>query len=310
VVVKTLVSIGLINLLLQLVASAQEIVPQLIPESVITHTCGDNFQPSDLAFDREGVLYVMETQRPNESLQIYNLSNLTCIPVPLNFEPESNVIATDSKGNICVPYIKVGWGADGKLACWNGRRWRHRSVLDHFAFSFGLGFSSEDMWLVHSRLFDLISVGLESGGISYFKNGKLVATWMRPTDTIARQPNFVFALANKAIFTELNSKQEGISSVVHLNGSVVEIDANGETKVLNDAFDVPTGIAVVDDFIWVVDYSRGELYQLNMNGQVLAVFQGLAGPMGIKQAPNGDLCIAEMLGGRISCYSLASLGLE
>jgi hypothetical protein len=305
-----LVLIGLINLFLRLVASAQEIVPQPMPESVVTHICGDDFQPSDLTFDRQGVLYAIEAQRTNKPLEIYNLSNTTCIPVPLNFEPESSAIATDSEGNICVPYLEVGRGPDGKLACWNGRRWKHSNILDHFAFSFSLSFSSETMWLAHSRFFDYASVGLESGGISFFRNGKYVATWMRPTDTISRQPNFVVATTNKAIFTENNYKQESISSVAHLNGSVVEIDTNGETKVLNDDFDVPTGIALVNDFIVVADYARGELYQLDLNGNTKAVYTGLQGPMGIAQAPNGDLCIAEMLGGRISCYSLASLGLE
>jgi hypothetical protein len=62
--------------------------------------------------------------------------------------------------------------------------------------------------------------------------------------------------------------------------------------------------------LYVADYKLGQLRELSLEGEIRKIFTGLQGPMGITQAPNGDLCIAEMRGGRISCYSLASLGLE
>jgi hypothetical protein len=102
--IKVLVKcIGCLVVLSIVFMKAQGIQPMPIPEPVIIHICGDDFHPSDFAFDHQGVLYAIEVQRPNKPLEIYTFSNITCTPVPLDFEPESNVIATDSKGDICVP---------------------------------------------------------------------------------------------------------------------------------------------------------------------------------------------------------------
>jgi hypothetical protein len=92
-----LVICSTLTLLITFVSAQSDMQP--MPEPTVVYTCGDNFQPSDLAFDGQGVLYAMEAQRPNKPLEIYNFSNTTCLPVPLNFEPESSAIATDSEGN-------------------------------------------------------------------------------------------------------------------------------------------------------------------------------------------------------------------
>jgi hypothetical protein len=288
---------------------------QLLPEPTTIYTCGENFQPSDLAFDKDGVLYVVNAPQnapQRDTLPIlYSFTNSTCVSVPLDSDANLNTITTNPEGEICVPYRAVNHsGVREQLGCWNGKKWHHRNIFDNFTFSSGLSFFSQDMWLAHSRFYDYPSSGPESGGISYFKNGKLVGTWWRTSDITIRQPSFVVATLNKAIFTEVNYSVKDDFSMVRLNGSVVEIDSEGANRVLNDDFEAPTGIALIEESLWVVDYERGVLYRLDMNGKVTATYAGLQGPTGIKQAPNGDLCIAEMRGARISCYSLTSLGIK
>jgi hypothetical protein len=85
---------------------------------------------------------------------------------------------------------------------------------------------------------------------------------------------------------------------------------NGSFSYIRKNMLIPSGVLAVGDNIWVADYADGTLRYLSVEGEVLKFYTGLQGPMGITQAPNGDLCIAEMLGGRISCYSLESLELE
>jgi hypothetical protein len=287
-------------------AVAQDIQPQPMPEPITIYTCGDNFQPNDFTFDKQGFLYVADRSQDTTQPYIYYFQDSSCHSMGLSSDFDPTYIATNAEGSICITY----GGTSERLGCWDSRKWHHQNILDNFTFSSGLSFYTQDMWLAHSRFYDYSSVGLESGGLSYFKDKKLVLTWMRPTDTIARQPNFVIAIEGKAIFTELNYTLRSDFSISRVGGSIVEIDAEGASRILNDDFDTPTGITLIQGSLWVADYATGELYQLNTNGYTKAVYQGLQGPMGITKAPNGDLCIAEMTGARISCYSLASLGLE
>ncbi len=68
----------------------------------------------------------------------------------------------------------------------------------------------------------------------------------------------------------------------------------------------PSGI-LGGDTTWLADHRRGELLEISLQGKVLHTFKGLEGPMGMAKAPNGDICVAEMLGGRIRCFSLVVL---
>ena len=68
----------------------------------------------------------------------------------------------------------------------------------------------------------------------------------------------------------------------------------------------PSGV-LGGETTWVADYRRGELHRLSNSGESLTVYGGLKGPMGLTRAPNGDLCVAEMLAGRIRCFSLEVL---
>jgi hypothetical protein len=293
------------------IMKAQDIQPQPMPEPTTIYTCGENFQPSDLAFDKQNILYVVESSQDTTQPYIYYFQDSSCLSMGLRSDIDPTYITANPDGNICITDKEIKRRRTREvLSCWNGKKWNRQNILDDFIFSNDLAFSSHHMWLAHSRSFNYPSPGLESGGISYFKNGKLVAIWMRPTDMIARQPNFVVATTDKAIFTELNSRKESDFSISHRGGSIVEIDTEGASRILNDDFDTPTGITLIEGFLWVADYATGELYQLDINGNTKAIYQGLQGPMGITQAPNGDLCIAEMIGARVSCYSLASLGLD
>lgn len=293
--------------------SAQDIQPQPMPEPTTVYTCGEDFQPVDLAFDKKDVLYVIEAPQHDTKPAVYNFLNSNCSTIPLASDYSLNTIATNTEGAVCIPYqvYKRGgeYPASSVVSCWNDKDWIQQSKLSKYAPPLGLAFSSQKMWLTHNPVWGKPnpSLGKESGGISYFKDGELISTWLRTTFTVAHQPTFVVATGDKAIFSELNFG--GDYTMPLIGGSVTEIDSDGVIKVLKDDFELPTGITIIDDFLWVADYVKGELYHLGMNGNTKAIYQGLQGPMGITQAPNGDICVAEMRGARISCYSLASLSL-
>lgn len=69
----------------------------------------------------------------------------------------------------------------------------------------------------------------------------------------------------------------------------------------------PSGVLKLQDHILVGDYRTGYLHLLNKKGKPLALFTGLAGPMGMALSPEGEICIAEMLGDRVSCYDTETL---
>lgn len=82
---------------------------------------------------------------------------------------------------------------------------------------------------------------------------------------------------------------------------------NKEPETILSRNSLLSGVVALDKTFLVADYYAGELLELSVQGEVLHIFRGFEGPMGMTRAPNGDLCVAEPLGGRIHCFPLEVL---
>jgi hypothetical protein len=135
-------------------------------------------------------------------------------------------------------------------------------------------------------------------------------------------PKFIYVSKSEDVF--LSVFPNSVSGLVLPDGDRVMLPTILKTKMSSASSQVttfsyvnadpllnfPTGIWSNEQVLLVSDFNLGQLRIYTLNKELKQIYTGLQGPMGITQAPNSDLCIAEMLGGLISCYSLASLGLE
>ncbi|MCP5010531.1 MAG: hypothetical protein GY942_11165 [Aestuariibacter sp.] len=90
----------------------------------------------------------------------------------------------------------------------------------------------------------------------------------------------------------------GTSSLIRQDGST------GERSVMADGFVVPTGLASVDDDLWMADWASGIVWQIVDNGAVLdppvEIASGLVLPEGMALDHDNSLLVIESGAGRLS----------
>jgi hypothetical protein len=329
-------------------AKAQELESQPLPEPEIIYTCGENYQPVALVFDGEGNLYSTDAQLLSWMSEYalatdYQIESNGKVPSSYVYENTSrnacNVvrealwgiygITTRPNGAIC---FTLGQGAINLLANDNER----------FLECFIKGkaekkYSLKPLPYINSPFLlesDLSSCGNDICFISVQSNpadssGMLTRVSLTDTElrvesetTIPFIPKFIYVSKSEDVF--LSVFPNSVSGLVLPDGDRVMLPTVLKTKMgsvssqittfsyvnADPLLNFPTGIWSNEQVLLVSDFSLGQLRIYTLNKELKQIYTGLQGPMGIAQAPNGDLCIAEMRGARISCYSLASLGLE
>lgn len=98
-----------------------------------------------------------------------------------------------------------------------------------------------------------------------------------------------------------------IDNLEKVTGSKVFRTVRGKPRQVFSSPSLLSGVVALEQSFFMADYYTGELLEISMQGDVLHTFRGLEGPMGMARAPNGDLCVAEMLGGRVRCFALSTL---
>lgn len=83
-------------------------------------------------------------------------------------------------------------------------------------------------------------------------------------------------------------------------GSVLHVRQDTVTELVS-GLTYPSGIVGSDDRLFVADYLDGVIWVFSLEGELLGEVSGFEGPMGAALAPSGDICVAEMDAGRITC---------
>jgi hypothetical protein len=321
---------------------SQDIQPQPIPEATSIYTCGESFQPVDIEFDSYGNLYSTDRQFLN-GLTPYNFGSDTQIQERINsvyiYLQERSIcypflrttrllsgLTTNTKGEVC--FIQGGFFEDNPYPYFRQSALLYIDEIKHnelicvkdtieitlYPRVVGVGdivFVGNDIWAIsigHSFSLDL---SLHS---ALTRITKRRASY--EDSVIPGSPSFLTRADDGSFFT---SSYPTHIPLERANGQVNHFSSKAKYLMLVDPYrltedhqslNIPTGIKTIDDHLLVADYKLGQLREYTFDGELKQIFEGLQGPMGITQAPNGDLCIAEMTGARVSCYSLTSLNLE
>lgn len=321
---RRILAIKLISILLVNLVLAQSDV-QPMPEPTTVYTCGDDFQPVDLLFDSKGYLY-------STSPHLTEMGGIQSIPYTLEFQPFNLALGSVYKheNDRCEVFADkifrpFGLSDFGEDLCFNYTKLNETNFAGHILRCYDDGNYVEQPLNSYSVMNDLLTskqnTWVAFGGALDIESlfGFLVNQHSRAIIQLPSVPHFIARLDNDKMLvshfgystialTPLSDKSTLVGATS--NGITIVNINDGSTKSFTQNMVMPSGVVAIEGKVWVADYREGSLRKLKNTGEVEVMYTGLQGPMGMEQAPNGDLCIAEMLGGRISCYSLASLGLE
>ncbi len=322
----------------------QAIQFQVMPEPTVVYTCGEDFQPVDIEFDSNGNLFITDRQFLNGYNPWYNPDTTTpeqerinsvyryqkdtseCQPL-LRTTRLLSGLTTNSEGAVC--FVQGGFFED----------------LPHPYFRLRLGYTFDNEDIEHTELVcikdsvevtiyprvsgigDIVLVGNDIWATSVLftpwqdlsLNSKLTRITKRKATYfghISGSPSFLTRAEDSSFFTgsypSTSDKTNPFGNVTHLSSKGESLSSFGYIfyPKVNEFLIAPTGVKTIDKRLLIADYKLGQLHESTFEGKPKQIFTGLQGPMGITQTPNGDICIAEMRGARVSCYSLSSLGLE
>jgi hypothetical protein len=326
---RNLLLVAVIQLIFS-VTLAQNSQPQKLPEPKTIYTCGEHYQPVDLLFvdntlystdaqllRKEGGqnIYDLETLRPEEQHSrrgfVYKHDD-ECKAIGEFDRPFG--IAILYEDSLCVTHQEPLEGVFGlpyepALSCFYKGVWQ-----EMFRGYNDLNLGANDLVKFDSGVLvaTLDDIGIPSivGVLRYLEDVPLAQSGASEFFQFLDVTSDDEILAT-SVYQESNLIKSG--SIIKFTidkQSLKQRNMLGEIATISSNLPFPTGIKALGNSVLVVDYKLGELHYLSQDGQTFHVFTGLQGPMGITQGPDGDICIAEMRGGRISCYSLASLGLE
>ncbi len=282
----------------------------LADESITTYTCGPDFQPTDIAFDENGVLYSTDGRwldiyeggvrsftfisdtRPHF---VYQHDADGCTPV---LEENADIFGiTAFQDGICFTRAKIElMTSEVEIVCLNEDAFStYNDTALPTGFLRGLTAQDDKLWLLSGVLTPIEQQG---GILLSFAKGKIVSQ-----TRLALLPQFITVHEDGTLYlTLLRTDDAGVRS-----GKVAKVGPEHEVTELSPDFAFPTGILLVNDRLLVTDYRLGELQELSLDGELLGTYGGFEGPMGLAQAPNGDMCVAEMVARRIRCFPLELL---
>ncbi len=330
---KTVFAAGWLAVSLSTLMLAQ--TAQRLPEPTVVHSCGEDFQPIDFAFLGDGTLYSTDNQllfAAKDRYGIYNVEGRVRAKSTggFIFHHQDNActeiegdwrgpfgITTTPKGKVCFTHVLY---PDSLVSCWDesSRQWVETLRLDYSTQINGLiALSDTNFWLLYGGRHDQL-VGIEIPGyLTGTSTKKLLGIWetralgVKESIEIPNYPQFITEWQGDFYITTLvNDVYRVIGGKIFVQRKNGTLEDFGPNFIHEEGFAFPTGILAINGQLLVADYQLGELKVISLTGDVLRSFTGLRGPMSVKQAPNGDICVAEMLGGYISCYASASLGLE
>lgn len=309
-----------------------------------TYTCGPDFSPSDVTFDAEGRMVSLnpvytETFEGNPTpLELYGVhsvrgglqspavvfpvlseSDQVCerVELPPRLTKVMKVVALDTS-TVCINALFRGSpdiisetveSVTTKLLCTNTKTqaWSSAASLPNI-YASALFVEKGRLWLpVHNLLMTLPVNRL-------LEQAKQESSLGRPSltgDEIALGRSLYSAVIH---FMDVKSEQNLVLTVFNsrtdnqgdVKSHVIHV-FNKKPRTLLSRNSLLSGIIALEKTFFVADFYAGELLEINNQGRILHRFGGLEGPMGMAQAPDGDLCVAEMLGGRIRCFSLQTL---
>jgi hypothetical protein len=320
-------------LLLTVVCAQINVQP--IPEPTVAYTCGASYQPIDFTFANDGTLYSTDnqllfswkgrygiydiegkTRAKADGGFVFHYKNNMCTEVVGNWGGVFG-ITTTLEERICFTHVVF---PDSFVTCWNenSQAWQETIRLNYSTQINGLiTLSDTNFWLLYGGRHDQ-NVPIEIPGYLINMSPKrFLGIFETKTLRVVKRidlpnyPQFVTEWQGDLYMTTLvNDIYKVVGGKIFVKRKEGNLEDLGPDFINEEGFAFPTGIVAVNGQLLVADYQLGELKVVSLTGNILRSLSGLRGPMSVKQAPSGDICIAEMLGGRISCYSLASLGLE
>jgi hypothetical protein len=323
--------------LLSTLAFAQDLQPEPMPEPTAIYTCGENYQPVDLAFDGQGTLYstdgqllvgggfVQYIEGTNKGTQpsnyLYRHTDSGCqIIIETTSQNLFGMIETPS-GDVC--YHEGNYPIEpikSQINCIDTAQKMTTILLPMPGLLTNLTFYDDGfigLYRLESITEEMPTLVTHFPHLQTHQDSVELGTINEPVNFIAVANDGTAFMSLLPSFTSKRISSDG--KEVTFPTIVKILDISQGVSISFDSFlpfpqgsefVFPSGIAIIDDSLFVADYKLGQLRELSLDGKIRQMFEGLEGPMGITQAPNGDFCVAEMTGARISCYSLASLGLE
>lgn len=290
------------------------------------YTCGDDYRPIDLTFDAEGTLYssskeknpifnIEEFSLPEEvkvNGSIYRHDATGCKAIAEDWWNPYG-LTTTAEGHICATHASKEKGRllpESLLSCWNGKEWSIQEE-DFILLPRGLIASGTGFWIVGEGA----SINENSlGDLAYLPfPSESTSNPLRKPDEFPSL-NFITEFGSERLFITaviIHGVDSVVTSRLHVTTSItiitVEDKGLGMTFIAKDTFKYPTGILALENSLLVADFLNNSVSEISLEGEVLNTYPGFEGPMGIKQAPNGDICVAEYVAGHISCYTLEML---
>lgn len=269
------------------------------------YRCAGEWKPFDLAFSSDGTLYSMDGLQNVVFQHRSDCRQLAVTEGVNNFGVGIRGLATDEHGRICFTFVTI----TGLFTSREGFRpglfcVAESSATDESEFEFP----------------GLLVVG-ESRGMAAVDEHYLIALWAGLAGLVAvvgdgeviRQTQLDAGLLPHFIYPI--SVDEYFVTVLHVTptyfdwlgrfpaadgGSVLHVKHDTVTELIG-GLTYPTGIVGSGDRLFVADYLDGVIRVFSLEGELLGEVQGFEGPMGAALAPSGDICVAEMDAGRITC---------
>lgn len=279
------------------------------------YQCGREYRPFDIAFAADGTLF--SSDGPGNALyehapgcrQIVGIGT-----VPGNRFLNVGV-TVDNRNRVCfavltyfTPYAVMQIRPSGAQAnrpriwCWTTTPAMHLHpnleadwLRGHYAFGMASfqGRSFLALWDSSRHPVDgFIIAAARRRIVNEIALGPWAPQFMHP---ISRNELFVTAL------TGVSPSNDPYDVIHPAEGGAVLHVRNSDVTVIAADLQYPTGIVATDNHLYVADYLTGEIHVYTHSGDRLNSIDGFGGPMGMAQAPNGDICVAEMDGGQIRC---------
>ena len=289
------------------ISVAQEPTP--LPEATRVFTCDQDrgYYPTDIVFAPDGTLYFTDAQIPlrDRNYAADNSSPLSNSPYKWFLYKHTEKGCTELKSSqsstsgLALINEELCFFQVLHLKCLNGQETDlalSTPQLTAFSMLRDLVVTEDGFWL----LADFVSPATGFSGAALMFLNRVV------TGHVSFRNSAHFGNTDKGTLYATSYARDNIGI---LGGWLTTKVGNVETRVQLD-FDMPSGILVVNEHLYIADYHGGTLNLVSLAGETLTSFLGLEGPMDLALSPQGEVCIAEMLGGRVSCYDLDELVLE
>jgi hypothetical protein len=272
----------------------------------VTYSCEGDYHPIDFTFDVNGVLYSSSAYTVDHLLfnvdgdkrlgGIFQHGVSECLEVTRDWHYAYGLV-TLLDGTVCAT------AGGGSIFCRNNNVWKEEF---HGLAMFSLGIT----------VFDdrILVVGEGRPPLdSYSSPAAILLPGFEPfaPDSLAGRGNFVAVADNGEVFMTTVTWDPDIPKLLFT--SVDRFYHPPRTNywfrkaLVRNELRYPTGLLILKKSLLVSDFLGDELIEYSRDEELLARYPNFQGPMSIKQAPNGDICIAEYKAGQISCYSLESL---